>query len=108
MAKKVSTQKNILYLSILIAGYISLFIILTLAYTLDSSFIKSGGFMAIYIIFSIAIPAICWVCVFFPCIEIYSSKTYTKFSHINLALMITLFILTALIMSFTNPNFVVR
>lgn len=92
MARRISNAKNGMYLSVLIVGFLSCITAIIFAYCYHGD--SDAAKKAMYFIFGMIIPILACVCVFFPQIEVYSGKTYTAFSHVNLALFIALVILT--------------
>lgn len=103
MARRVSNKRNNVYLSVIILGFI---------FCISAYFAKYFSFdlefntrLTMYIILGIVCPLACWVCIFFPQIEIYSYKTYTTYSHVILGLEVTLGVFVILTMIFSNPSF---
>ena len=103
MARRVSNKRNSIYLSVIILGFV--FCLASYFAKYFSYDLNSTARLWMYLVLGVFAPLICWVCIFYPQIEIYTGKTYTTYSHVILGFEITLGVFVIITMFCANPTF---
>lgn len=104
MALKISNSRCHMYLGTLSIAFVSCIIAYLTKWCLPD--LAKSAVISLYLIFGIFIPSIAVISVFFPLIEIYTGKTYTKYSHLILALEIVAIMFVIITSILTNPTII--